>query len=135
MIAIDTSVAVAAFASWHELHGPARALVDAGVRLIAHCGAETHSVLTRLPPPHRAAADVVRDYLGARFPEQLLQLPPAAYRRFLHGLGDQQLRGGATYDALVAATAFYAGAELASCDLRALPIYERYGVRVRMLRG
>jgi predicted nucleic acid-binding protein len=34
---------------------------------------------------------------------------------------------------LIAATAASHGAELATCDRRAAPIYERYGVRVHLL--
>jgi predicted nucleic acid-binding protein len=41
--------------------------------------------------------------------------------------------GGAAYDALVAATAAGHRAELLTCDRRALPVYERYGIRIRML--
>jgi predicted nucleic acid-binding protein len=37
------------------------------------------------------------------------------------------------YDALVAATAADCNAELFTCDRRALPIYERYGVRTRFI--
>jgi hypothetical protein len=43
--AADTSVAVAAFASWHEFHDRARKAPDSGVRLIDHCSLETYSVL------------------------------------------------------------------------------------------
>ncbi len=56
-----------------------------------------------------------------------------AYRAFVLHLPDHEIAGGAAYDALVAATAAHAGAELVSCDRRALPVYERYGVRTRML--
>jgi hypothetical protein len=41
MIAVDTSVAVAAFASWHERHEQARQALDDDVRLVAHCAIET----------------------------------------------------------------------------------------------
>ena len=36
-------------------------------------------------------------------------------------------------DALIAATAARCNAELVTCDQRALPVYERYGVRTRVL--
>ena len=68
MIAADTSLVIAAFASWHEQHEPARRALDAGLRLIEHCALETYSVLTRLPPPHRVSGDIVREFLGVRFP-------------------------------------------------------------------
>jgi len=41
--------------------------------------------------------------------------------------------GGAAYDALVAATVASASGQLVSCDRRALPIYEQYGIRVVFL--
>jgi predicted nucleic acid-binding protein len=131
--AADTSLVVAAFASWHEKHGAARRAVDDGLRLIEHCALETYSVLTRLPAPHRAAGTVVREFLAARFPRPLLRLSLKAYREFLIGLPERDVVGGAAYDALVAATAAGHRAELLTCDRRALPIYERYGVRARVL--
>ena len=133
MKAADTSLVVAAFASWHENHEGARRALDSGVRLIEHCALETYSVLTRLPPPHRTAGAVVRDFLAARFPEPFLRLDARAYKRFVAGLTDLGVTGGAAYDALVAATAAGCDAELVTCDRRALPIYERYGVRTQLL--
>jgi predicted nucleic acid-binding protein len=56
-----------------------------------------------------------------------------AYKDFILGLPDHGVTGGTAYDALVAATAAAYGAELVSCDRRALPVYERYGVRTLLL--
>jgi len=131
--AADTSLVVAAFASWHERHDAARRALDGGLRLIEHCALETYSVLTRLPAPHRAGGEVIREFLKARFPEPFLRLSAAAYRAFLSGLPDRAVTGGAAYDALVAATAADHDAELISCDRRAATIYERYSVRIRLL--
>jgi predicted nucleic acid-binding protein len=131
--AADTSVIIAAFASWHDKHDAARRALDEGLRLIEHCALETYSVLTRLPPPHRAPGDVVRDFLAARFPESLLRMSPRDYRTFLFELPQHDVTGGAAYDALVAATAAAHAAELITCDRRAAPVYERYGVRARIL--
>lgn len=133
MKAADTSLVVAAFASWHLGHDGARRALDGGLRLIEHCALETYSVLTRLPPPHRAPGDIVRDFLAARFPEPLLRLSASAYRAFVLSLPDRQVVGGAAYDALVAATAIANDAELITCDRRAIPVYERYGVRSHLL--
>jgi hypothetical protein len=47
----------------------------------------------------------VRDFLAARFRRPFLRLTPSAYRRFLLGVLDRGISGGASYDALVAATA------------------------------
>ncbi len=133
MTAADTSLVVAAFATWHERHEAARRALDGGVRLIEHCALETYSVLTRLPAPHRASGEVVRDFLRARFPQPFLRLSAGAFRGFLSTLPDRAVSGGAAYDALVAATAVSHDAELVSCDRRASIIYERYGVRTHLL--
>ena len=53
MIAVDTSVAVAAFGEWHELNARAVEVLDQGAALPAHALLETYSVLTGFPPPHR----------------------------------------------------------------------------------
>lgn len=129
MKAADTSLLVAAFASWHEHHESARAALDRGVRLIEHCALETYSVLTRLPPPHRCSGDVVRDFLKLRFPQPYLRLDAESFKQFVLQMPEHEVTGGATYDALVAATASRNGAELVTCDKRAATLYERYGVR------
>jgi predicted nucleic acid-binding protein len=131
--AADTSLVIAAFASWHESHEGARRALDRGLRLIDHCALETYSVLTRLPAPHRASGAVVRAFLETRFPHPFLRLSARAYKDFILGLPDHSVAGGTAYDALVAATAAGCGAELVSCDRRALPVYERYGIRTHVL--
>lgn len=133
MKAADTSVVVAAFASWHERHEAARAALDEGLALPEHCALETYSVLTRLPPPHRARGDVVRAFIAARFPPPLLRLNAKQYYKFILELPQHDIAGGAAYDALVAVTAALHSAELVTCDRRAAPVYERYGVRAQML--
>jgi predicted nucleic acid-binding protein len=133
VIAVDTSVAVAAFATWHEKHAVARAVVDSGARLVAHCGVETYSVLTRLPSPHRAPADVVSMFLENRFPGAWLSLPPKACAALVSRLAAAGIVGGASYDGLVAAAAVHAGATLASCDHRAIRTYDAIGVRYRLV--
>jgi predicted nucleic acid-binding protein len=131
--AADTSLVVAAFASWHDKHEHARRALDAGLRLPEYCALETYSVLTRLPPPHRAPGDLVREFLLARFPEPLLRMSARTYRDFISSLPDREVTGGAAYDALVAAVAAENDCELVSCDRRAAPIYERFGVRISLL--
>ncbi len=130
MRAVDTSVVVAAFASWHEHHDLARTAVDNGARLIDHCALETYSVLTRLPPPHRSTGEIVRDFLRLRFNEPYLRLDGRAYKEFVLSLSDHGITGGASYDGFVAATAVAHSADLITCDHRAAPTYERYGARV-----
>lgn len=133
MKAADTSVVVAAFASWHEHHNRAREALDRGLRLIDHCALETYSVLTRLPPPHRCAADVVGDFLRARFVEPFLRMDGPLYRDFVLALPEHSVTGGGAYDALVAATAAAYSASLISCDRRAALVYESYGLRATFI--
>lgn len=133
MSAVDTSVVVAAFASWHEHHDRARMALDDGARLIDHCALETYSVLTRLPPPHRSTGEVVRDFLRLRFIEAHLRLDARRYREFVLGLPERGITGGAAYDALVAATARAHSVDLITCDRRAARTYESFGVDVVFL--
>lgn len=133
MIAVDTSVVVAGFASWHEHHDEARRTLDGRPRLVAHCALEGYSVLTRLPAPHRAPPTTVVEFLADRFPDPYLAATEDTYRQLLRLAVDRGISGGAAYDALVALTAGEAGATLASCDRRAVRTYERCGVRLRLL--
>lgn len=105
MIAVDTSVVVAAFASWHEGHSSAASVLARKPRIPAHALIESFSVLTRLPLPHRGPPEVVRQFLTE----------------------------GAIYDALIAETAKHANATLLTRDRRALPTYERLGVRFELI--
>jgi len=129
----DTSVVVAAFASWHEHHDRAREALDSGLRLIEHCALETYSVLTRLPPPHRCAADVVRDFLRARFLDPFLRMDAPLFKEFVLALPEHSVTGGGAYDALVAATAAAHSASLVTCDRRAALVYESYGLRATFI--
>jgi predicted nucleic acid-binding protein len=131
--AVDTSVVVAAFATWHEAYAPARAVLDLSPRLPAHAGLETYSVLTRFPAPNRAKAVDVRAFLRKEFPGPWLDLAGEAVPELIDLLVDQDIVGGATYDALVGSTAKAAGATLYTCDRRARLVYERIGVDVRFV--
>jgi predicted nucleic acid-binding protein len=133
LIALDTSVVVAAFAAWHEGHDAAAAALTRRPRLPAHVVIESYSVLTRLPPPHRAPAAVVVAFLSARFPGAPLTLSGAAQRSLVGLAAREGLTGGAVYDALVAATAKRAGATLLTRDRRAIIAYEAVGVRYELL--
>ena len=133
MIAVDSSVVVAAFASWHELHEPARAALDRRPRLPAQAALESYSVLTRLPAPHRAPADLVRDFLTSSFPDPCLVLSSRKFGTFLSELSGHGIVGGGAYDALIAATANEAGATLISCDRRAGTTYSRLRAPVEYL--
>lgn len=128
MIAVDTSVVVAAFASWHEGHQAALAALAQGPDIPAHVLVETYSVLTRLPAPHTAPADVVTAFLEDRFRRAPLTLPAEAWIRVLTRAARGGVTGGAVYDALIAATVHHAGARLLTRDRRATKVYEEFGV-------
>jgi predicted nucleic acid-binding protein len=130
---VDTSIVVAAFASWHEHHSAADRVVDGKARLVAHCAVEAFSVLTRLPPPHRVAGHLVRDFLAARFPGPYVGLNAADYRGLIPRLAEIGISGGAAYDALIAATARAAADTLVSCDRRAAQTYQRIGIVFRLI--
>jgi predicted nucleic acid-binding protein len=130
---VDTSIVVAAFAAWHENHAAADRMVDGKARLVAHCAVEALSVLTRLPPPHRVAGHLVRDFLAARFPVPYVALDATDYRGLIPRLVETGVSGGAVYDALIAATARAADDILLSCDRRAAQTYERIGVAFRLI--
>ena len=128
MIAVDTSVVVAAFASWHEGHASAAAVLTRAPRIPAHVVIETFSVLTRLPPPHRAPADLVQAFLAGRFGDAPLVLPPRGHMALIEMASREGLTGGAIYDALIAATVLHAGATLVTRDQRARITYDRVRV-------
>lgn len=131
MIAVDTSVAVAAFGDWHQEE--ARAVLDEGAALPAHALLETYSVLTGFPPPHRAAPELVDAWLDDRF--SIILAPPAPHeqRDLVRRLASTGRTGGAVYDAVVALTARLAGAVLVTADARVASLYELVGVQLHRL--
>ena len=133
MIAVDTSVVVAAFASWHEGHASAAAALSRAPRIPAHVLIETFSVLTRLPPPHRAPAGLVRTFLAERFVDAPLVLPPRGHLGLIEMASRVGLTGGAVYDALIAATVLHAGGTLVTRDQRARITYDRVRVPYEFL--
>jgi predicted nucleic acid-binding protein len=133
MIAVDTSVVVAAFASWHQSHRSAATALARRPRVPAHVLIESYSVLTRLPPPHRAAGELVAAFLRERFEESPLTLPPNAYLPLLARASEAGVVGGSLYDLLVSATAAHAGARLLTRDRRATAVYELSGVDYELI--
>jgi predicted nucleic acid-binding protein len=128
VIAPDSSVVIAALASWHTAHSVAgRALAGSRVRLVAHVAFETTSALSRMPEGHRIAPTVVLEALLRRFPDRWLQLDGEQARSALERAVAAGLRGGALYDALIAATAAHHGARVLSADRRARRAYEAIG--------
>lgn len=128
----DSSVVIAAFASWNRHHEAAvEALAENDVRdLVAHAELETYSVLTRLPEPFRAEPPIVAEYLREDFPGRRAVLPERERRSLLTTLASLAITGGAVYDAIVASTAAHHGHVLLSCDRRARAVYSRLDVEV-----
>jgi toxin FitB len=134
VIAPDSSVVIAAIAPWHVLHRSARAALENGdVRLPAHVAFETTSALSRMPQGRRIASDVVFEALERGFTRPWLSLAGKAHRDALRRAVKAGLRGGALYDALIAATASEHRAELLSADRRASGAYQAMGVEVRFI--
>jgi predicted nucleic acid-binding protein len=133
MISVDTSVVVAAFATWHVGHSTAAAALARKPRVPAHVLVETYSVLTRLPPPHRAPAGLVAAFLRERFQGAPLVLPPRAHLRLIEQAAAAEIAGGSIHDALIAATALHSKARLLTRDRRAATTYERLRVDFEML--
>ncbi len=131
MIAPDSSVVIAALAPWHTGHAAAReALRSSQARLVAHVAFETTSALSRMPEGLRIAPTVVLDAIVRRFPQSWLVLDAPHARQALEQAIGAGLRGGALYDALIAATATHHGARVVSADRRARRAYEAVGADV-----
>jgi len=133
VIAVDTSVVVAAFASWHEGHRVAAAALARKPRIPAHVLVETYSVLTRLPPPHRASGILVARFLAERFAEVPIVLPPRAHLPLIAKAVAAGITGGGIHDALIGATALHARARLLTRDRRAASTYERVGADYELI--
>ncbi len=130
----DSSVVIASLASWHEAHRPARAALLAGdVRLPAHVAFETTSALSRMPEGRRIAPTVVLEALELGFPQPWLTLQAADQRDALKRAVKAGVRGGALYDALIAATASRHEAKLLSADRRARGVYQAMGVEATFI--
>ena len=133
MKAVDSSVVIAAFASWHEHHAIARKALGNRPRLVAHAAIESYSVLTRLPPPHRSQPSIVQTFISERFADPFLTLSDTGYKELLATVASSQILGGPAYDALIAFTALEHRATLVSVDQRATTTYEAVGATVEQL--
>jgi predicted nucleic acid-binding protein len=133
MRAVDSSVVIAAVATWHEHDTLARKAMSSRPRLVAHAAVESYSVLTRLPPPHRAHPSIVHTFITERFTEPFLTLSEAGYQELLATVAAGQILGGSACDALIAFTAAEHQSTLLSLDQRATSTYEAVGATVEQL--
>jgi predicted nucleic acid-binding protein len=131
--AIDTSVLIAAFASWHEFHTVALRTCQDDPFLPTHSYVEAYSSLTRLPEPFRAPADVVSDYLHRRWSHRLISPTNEMIARLPQTLQAAGVTGGSTYDGVVGLTARDAGLRLVSLDRRARRTYQLLDVSHEIL--
>jgi len=128
---LDTSCLVAAVCTWHRRHDDTRREIErrdaAGEKLVlaAHSLAETFSVLTRLPEPHRLHPNDALALIEANWGEtRLVALGGPDYRATLRRCRDVGIGGGAVYDALIATCARKAEVEtLVTWDLEG---FERF---------
>jgi predicted nucleic acid-binding protein len=116
-LALDTSLVVAALLSWHEQHREAARLLsqilDEGrVILPTRVLIESYSVLTRLPAPHRLAPHDAFSLLteNLRAEVELAELPVADRWQRLQALAEDDVVGGAVYDAEIVQAAIEVGA-------------------------
>ena len=82
--------------------------------------AEAYAVLTRLPAPHRLAADDAQQVLQVSFVEQgkLVALDGTRFLRLLDQAPERGITGGAFYDAVIAACALKGRAATCADPLR-----------------
>ncbi len=133
MTAVDSSIVVAAFSSWHEDNERSLRVLAKRPELPSHVAIESYSVLTRLPQPNRAPPGLVNEFMKYHFPEPVLSLPPSLYASLLELASDEAILGGSVYDALIAATALHAGATLITLDRRAARTYQLVGVTYELV--
>lgn len=88
-----------------------------------------------MPDGQRLAPAVVLEWLALRFGSRWLGLPAPATRRALRTAVEQGIRGGALYDALIAATALHHRHTLITADRRAAPVYSALGVAAVYIVG
>jgi predicted nucleic acid-binding protein len=129
----DTSITIAALLADHPAHEASAQALAACDTMIAHVAAETYSVLTRLPPPHRADAVTVAKALKERLPRAHVTLRARDHAGAPVRLAASRISGGATYDGLIALTAIEHDLELISSDRRAARTYQALGARFQLL--
>lgn len=129
----DSSIAIAALLSDHTSHEAASEALATCTTTIAHVAAETYSVLTRLPAPHRSDSATAARALDERLPSAHVTLTANDHAGAPKHLAAAGISGGATYDGLIALTALEHDLELLSRDRRAARTYRALGARFRLI--
>lgn len=135
MIAIDSSVIIAALLSWHEFHQRAfNAIEGTGKLLVIPLPAlvESYSVMTRLPSPHRLAPAVAYQLLHESFEDaRIAALPARKAWPFIAQCVATMTVGGRVYDAAIVSAAIEAKAtELLTLNPRD---FEPFGDRITIV--
>lgn len=94
--------------------------------LPGHVLLELYSVLTRLPAPHRLTPAAASQALGSLNLE-VCTLPADRHHQLVRDVAAAGVRGGATYDALIGATAAHHNLTVLSRDRRARATYDAVG--------
>ncbi|HMG39909.1 MAG TPA: PIN domain-containing protein [Acidimicrobiales bacterium] len=129
---VDTSIAFPTLRQQHDNHELAlAAVIEHQAGIAAHSLFETYAILTR-HPELRVSPSSALALIDRRFKHRAV-LSSAATNRALKAIAAGDIRGGATYDALIGATAAEAGLPLLTFDRRAQRTYEAVGVEVRYL--
>ncbi|MCY4374940.1 MAG: PIN domain-containing protein [Spirochaetaceae bacterium] len=113
----DTSALIAAVSSWHEHHERTRSEIERRERsdeqmvVAGHSLAETYSVLTRLPAPHRLRADDAIALIESNWRDTpIVHLTGSEMWSALREAQRRELIGGQMSDALIAIAALKAKA-------------------------
>src|ERR1043166_7499515 len=111
MIALDTSVIVAALTSWSEnreaaMNAIAKSMSSSGgVVIPAHAMFEAFSVMTRVPPAHRLSAAEAYELLDLNFAKaKIASFPANSVWALLRKLTLADIAGGIVYDAVILAS-------------------------------
>ena len=116
----DANCMIAAICAWHEFHARAAAELEMrlgrGERVVAVGPAlvEAYAVLTRLPAPHRLAAEDALALLDSNFMarRRIVSLDGPSYRALLTAAADAGVAGGQAYDAVIAECVIKSGASV-----------------------
>jgi predicted nucleic acid-binding protein len=116
MIAVDSTVVIAALLSWHEFHQRAGQALEnalAGRLLVIPFPVlvESYSVMTRLPSPHRLRPEIAHDLLHGSFAHaRIVGLSARKAWTFLGDCVASSTAGGRVYDSVIASAAIEARA-------------------------
>jgi toxin FitB len=110
--AVDTSVVIASFLTWHEHHDPSRRSLEGAMRdglLVVPSAVlvESYAVMTRLPAPHRLSPRDAQALLEENFAvsARVESLTGSDVWHMLATLVHESISGGRTYDAQILAAA------------------------------